>query len=495
MTQQEQEQLTLAHNQLPAFVLLLFDRSAAAHRLDVQARGLLECAAVAYAAALCADAAGAPRLARDALLAGSISELPDGARSLAAAVAALQRPKLRPQREPALLALGARNQARARRLAAILQLARTLSAQPAAHVALHAGADGAILYTNASADALASAAQRWSKVIGPLTVAPPADEDGAIDPAKLEAVELPSIETSGALRADEPYAEGARRMLRRMFDRMLAREEEVVRGEEPEDVHQMRVAIRRLRASLQVAERVFAPDRIRRFRRKLRRMALALGDVRDWDVFLEAIRAYADTLPAADRAALDPLTEAVGRQRALARAALEQELASDRYNLFKREFSRFLTTPGADAAPLPPTGAPPLVRDGAGSAIWERYEQWRAFDPIIRGASEEQLHQARIAGKRLRYTLEFFADALGPKVDDALAPLTALQELLGTLQDAAVARAHIAALGLADDEGAQAFLAARSEACAAHAAELPRLWEKVAGATYRRRLWEMITRL
>ncbi|MGC9040794.1 MAG: CHAD domain-containing protein, partial [Roseiflexus sp.] len=91
--------------------------------------------------------------------------------------------------------------------------------------------------------------------------------------------------------------------------------------------------------------------------------------------------------------------------------------------------------------------------------------------------------------------LEFFADALGPGVDQALDPLMELQELLGNLQDAAVARAHIRALGLSDDPGAQEYLAALDAAHDRLLAGFARLWAKVDSVTYRRRLFELIIRM
>jgi CHAD domain-containing protein len=143
----------------------------------------------------------------------------------------------------------------------------------------------------------------------------------------------------------------------------------------------------------------------------------------------------------------------------------------------------------------PEPGISERVRDFAGSAIWRRYELRRAYEVALPNATNETLHQARIAGKRFRYTLEFFAEALGKQVEQTLAPLTALQENLGTLQDSVVARAHVAALGLTDDQGAQAYLAARDAEHDAHLAEMPRRWEKVGSATYRRKLFELIVKL
>jgi CHAD domain-containing protein len=290
-------------------------------------------------------------------------------------------------------------------------------------------------------------------------------------------------------------AEAARRTLRQFFDRLHAREEDVLKGEDAEDVHQMRVATRRLRASLQVVEGVYDPKQLRHFRRGLRRLARSLGAVRDGDVLLEHIAAYREALPEGQRTALLPLSAAVETERARARKALLAVLKSKRYARFKRKFAAFLTTPGDAVLPPPEPGITQRVRDFAGSVIWRRYELWRAHETALPSGGDEARHQARIAGKRLRYTLEFFADALGPNVAQALDPLIALQENLGAIQDDVTAGARVAALGLASDPGAQAYLAARASERAGLLAELPQRWEKVASATYRRRLFELILKL
>jgi CHAD domain-containing protein len=283
-------------------------------------------------------------------------------------------------------------------------------------------------------------------------------------------------------------------MLRRFFERMLAREEDVRRAEDPEDVHQMRVATRRLRATLQVLEPIFDPEQISRFRRGLRRAAAALGTVRDYDVFLAALRSFqAEQSPQA--ALLDRVIATVERERAKARISMFEDLQSGRYARFKHAFAIFLTTPGADLAPLPETGIPPRVRDIAGSIIWRRYEAWRAFEVLVPQASSEQLHMARIAGKRLRYVLEAFADPLGPKSATALQQLADLQEHMGLLQDGATAHMHLANLGLLDDPGAQIYLAHLTRHHEQLLSQLPALWQKVASATYRRNLFEMIIRI
>ena len=82
---------------------------------------------------------------------------------------------------------------------------------------------------------------------------------------------------------------------------------------------------------------------------------------------------------------------------------------------------------------------PHRVRDTAASRIWAAYEQVRAYEPVLRWADVETLHELRIAGKWLRYTLEFVREALGDDAAPLIARVTALQDHLGLMNDADVA--------------------------------------------------------
>jgi CHAD domain-containing protein len=489
---------------LEMWSLALFDGAAAAHRLPAGARQLLLVAADCYVAAGSGDADQIARRARDLALIAPIAGLTPDEQAMAAGAAALQREKARPRREPALLRLEARDQKAAVRLAAILKVARALSAEPPGGLLVQVDGDATTLAIGGAraadlVEAAAASGDLWCDSIGPLTIRP-AEPGEAVAPlgAGADGYEPASLHEAAPpdhLDGGEPIAEGARRILRRFFGRMLAREDAVIKDDDPEDVHQMRVASRRLRAALQVVEGVYAPDQIRRYRRGLRRVAQALGDVRDLDVFREHVLAYLATLPEEARAEIAPLVAAVEEQRTQVRATLLDDLDERRYHKFKRAFAGFLTTPGEGLDGGDEVDATTRVRDFAGSAIWRRYEQWRAHEVALAHPTDEGLHQARIAGKRLRYTLEFFAEALGPNIEQALAPLTALQECLGALQDSVVARQRVRALGLDEHAGVRAYLEARDAEGAARLETLPRLWEKVGSATYRRRLFEMIVKL
>ena len=481
---------------LAANALALFDAAADTHNLPGKARRLLQLAAHAYALAADTGAERGDRVGRDMVLAAPLGELSAAQQSVVACVVALQREKLRPRRESSFVWLGERNQQVALALAAILRLARALDGAPPRLLAALGDEPPTLVARNAAAADEAAAA--WREALGPLAVrAPAADEAGLPAPA-AEPEPLPAQAQLQPLATDlgsEPIAELARRTLRRFFDKLLAREESVSKDEDIEDVHQMRVATRRLRAALQTVEGVFEPDLVRRYRKGLRRIAQSLGAVRDGDVFLEHLHAHRAALPETERPALDTLLAAVTDERAAARRALLRDLDSKRYRAFKREFGEFLSTPGAGALPPPEPGVTQRVRDFAGSAIWRRYELWRAYEAVLPNGDDAVLHQARIAGKRFRYTLEFFAEVLGERVDTVLDPLIALQECLGDLQDGVTAREHLAALGLADDAGAQTYLASRTGERAPRLAELPRLWDRVDSGTYRRRLFELIVKM
>jgi hypothetical protein len=123
----------------------------------------------------------------------------------------------------------------------------------------------------------------------------------------------------------------ARRELRRLFEKMLKHTRNVQHRDEPEDVHKIRGTTRPLRASLEIVEAAFETDAIADFHKSLKRVARALGAVRDQDVLLSHVRKHRATLPDDEQAALDRLEHAIDQKRAVGRAQLLTELRSKRY--------------------------------------------------------------------------------------------------------------------------------------------------------------------
>ena len=300
--------------------------------------------------------------------------------------------------------------------------------------------------------------------------------------------------TPGVL-ADDHLAEAGRKVLRFHLARMIAREAGTREGRDAEDLHAMRVATRRQRAAWRIFGEAFRSGRTKAHRSRLRDVAARLGAVRDLDVLLEGADAYRADLAVAEQRALEPLLSTWRTHRDDARQLLLRELDSDGYRRWLDDYAEFVRHEGLAARPFLPT-EPHRVRDTAASRIQAAYEQVRAYEPVLRWADVETLHELRIAGKWLRYSLEFVREALGPDVELLIARVTALQDHLGLMHDADVS-AHLARDFLVDHAGSLSDTesAAIGRYLVNREREVNRLrrtvgstWRGVSGPTFRRGL-------
>jgi CHAD domain-containing protein len=313
--------------------------------------------------------------------------------------------------------------------------------------------------------------------------------------------EIPVGKTPG-VTADDLHAEAGRKVIRFHLARMIAREAGTREGADPEELHGMRVSTRRMRAAWRVFGDGFRADRTARFRKRLRVVAARLGTVRDLDVLIEATEGFAATLPAGERDGLDPLLASWREQRDAGRRLLINELDSGGYQHFLEDYRDFAVTPGAAVRPVDPT-SPHRVRDTAGSRIWQAYERVRAYESVLKWADVPTLHQLRIEAKRLRYTLEFVREALGPEAPALISRVVALQDHLGAMNDAEIA-AHMARAFLVEHAGdlTDHQTSAISRYLVFREREVARLkrtvgvpWRSVAGLTFRRALGRTIATL
>jgi CHAD domain-containing protein len=246
-------------------------------------------------------------------------------------------------------------------------------------------------------------------------------------------------ENSGLLPGDT-LAEAGRKTMRFLFAQMLSHEEGTRLGEDIEALHDMRVATRRLRAAFEVFDQAFRERALKPHLKGLRTTGRALGTVRDMDVFMEKAQRYIQTLPEEKRPGLDPLLEHWREQREESRKTMLEHLNSLEYARFKRNFNIFLNTPGAgELLHEEDLIAPRLVRQLVPLLVYERMASVRAFETYLEDAPIERLHMLRIEIKKLRYTLEYFREALGKRAAEAISDLKILQDHLGDLHDAQVA--------------------------------------------------------
>ncbi len=263
-------------------------------------------------------------------------------------------------------------------------------------------------------------------------------EAGGDGPDAAESDPFVVLAKTPGVVADDTIAEAGRKVLRFHLARMIAREQGTRLGEDARELHAMRVATRRQRAAWRVFGDGFRPGRTKRHRNRLRIVAGRLGAVRDRDVLIDGLEAYQRALPPGDASAIEPLIDEWRGQREDARLLLIRELDSEGYRRWVDDYREFTRHEGLAVAATAPT-APHRIRDTAASRIWLAYEQVRAYDAVLRWADVVTLHALRIAAKRLRYTLEFLREALGPEAGALIARVVVLQDHLGLLNDADVA--------------------------------------------------------
>ena len=208
-------------------------------------------------------------------------------------------------------------------------------------------------------------------------------------------------------------------------------------GTDPEGVHQMRVAVRRLRSALSVFGKALNPGAVEYLREELRWLQQQLGPARDWDVFItETVADLANRQ--GDAVEWSSLLVPSQRMRKEAYAAAHAVLDDQRYTSLLLRLHLWLE----DKSWIKQRKkSAPLLVDFAATALGKREKRLTQLGDSVDSKDEAALHQIRIAAKKLRYAMEFFQDLYPKKtVTSYLGHMVRLQDLLGALNDAAVGR-------------------------------------------------------
>ena len=251
------------------------------------------------------------------------------------------------------------------------------------------------------------------------------------------------------LEPDDPMSEAGRKIFRFHYRRMLYNEPGTRLGEDIEALHDMRVATRRMRSAFRVFGDYYTPKAVAAYVKGLKRTGRALGPVRDLDVFRAKLTAYVSSLPEPEQDSLDGFLALLEWRREAARVRMLAYLDGGKYRRFVKRFGEFVEMQGMSSRSVELNGGEPhpyRVRHVAPVTIYKRLAAARAYDEwvAIPNPPLERLHALRIACKRLRYTLEFFAEVLGPNTRKMVKEIVTLQDHLGALQDVVVARRFLA---------------------------------------------------
>lgn len=245
------------------------------------------------------------------------------------------------------------------------------------------------------------------------------------------AVKATAVGLRGTMSARDAFAAAARSCLGQMqSNEMPAR-----LGTDPEGIHQLRVGLRRFRALVTAYRDTLGGEAHEFLSRELRWLQQELNPARDWDVFI------ANTLgPITERVPeLQPAVEAANELRTLAQTRARATLDSPRYTAMMLRCFLWLETGGWAAAEASLLDRP--VAEFAAGILQKRHRRLRKFGGKRAALSEAELHRLRLMAKKQRYVAEFFRELFPRKATAKyIVVLSAIQDVLGSLNDALVSR-------------------------------------------------------
>ena len=244
---------------------------------------------------------------------------------------------------------------------------------------------------------------------------------------------------AAVLDARMPVGDAFKAVMWASLAHLDANETGMLEGKDPEFLHQMRVALRRLRSALSVFSPPVSEGEAQPLARELKWLASCLGPARDWDVFAT------ETLPPIEaefgaHGELRAFDVRCGELRRQANTKARRAVRSTRYQRLVLRLASWIAAESWDAKPqnLPADALQTPVTQFAAAVLERRYQQARRRGRRLDERSPAELHKLRIAIKKFRYATDFFASLYeGKSARDTLKRLEDLQDILGAMNDAA----------------------------------------------------------
>jgi len=230
--------------------------------------------------------------------------------------------------------------------------------------------------------------------------------------------------------------------LRRHLSAWLTHEPGARLGDDMEEVHDLRIAGRRLYAVLTLFA-PYLPTSLVRTKTTLKKLLRALGSVRDLDVQLSELAKFVLKVAPSEHEAVEPLQRHLESERAEARTRMLHTLDSASTQRWLEKLTLAIARPPASRAlrnrQMAVALVPKLVR--------ARHRKLRkSVSRLTPQSSMEDYHLVRGRVKKLRYAIESVAALYGKPADDMLRALRRLQDRLGAQHDAHVSRSRLFAL-------------------------------------------------
>jgi CHAD domain-containing protein len=252
-------------------------------------------------------------------------------------------------------------------------------------------------------------------------------------PKVMRALGLDPNAAVPAVRRSASAVEHLQAHLERLHEQLLVHDPGVRVGDDPEELHQLRVTTRRLRALLRAARPMLVREWSEPLRAELQWLGGVLGPARDLDVLIQHLWEEAEDLSADERRALSRAVALLEREREEAGEALREAMDSERYLELLAAVEHAARAPHV------------VSRDVslADIAAREFRKLRRATKMLPDDPRDEELHAVRIKGKRARYAAELAEGAVGKKATRFIAGAKDLQDAIGEHQDAVVAEERL----------------------------------------------------
>jgi CHAD domain-containing protein len=246
----------------------------------------------------------------------------------------------------------------------------------------------------------------------------------------------------GNFCGDIEFAQAGRLMILRQIEHISTRRYGAGYLGDPEYVHEMRVATRRMRAAIRVFEDVVELGRLKE---EVGQLADVLGQARDLDVFLDFLRQYRDRCKGVRHAFAEEMINSWNLRRRASYRKVEAIMSSAAFGAFisgtQKSFCLPVDSPGGPKSTS--TGwKEPLWRQARAILHRELRKMFR-YAPDLKQYSPRKQHRLRIAGKRLRYLSDFFLPLYGPQMTELIDYVKDVQAFLGDSHDSELFINHV----------------------------------------------------
>ena len=220
----------------------------------------------------------------------------------------------------------------------------------------------------------------------------------------------------------------AQKILANQFNIFLGRLEGTRKGEDIEDLHQMRVASRRMRSCLLHFEDAFDPETFNVHQQQLRHIGHTLGAVRDLDTGKRTFYQCLEQEGAMVEPAIHVIIDDLSQKRLAQLETVRNMLDSQAFHDWNARFTQWLAQPESDPEA-------PRIGHQAPGRLEQQFDEILSYRKKPETFSLRKLHKLRIRCKRFRYLAEFMRPLYDERIEQIIEKIIEFQDILGRVQD------------------------------------------------------------